>query len=81
MLIMLKTGTSYSNEAKPKCSHDIGQIIYINENRPSEQTASKSSKIEEQPDDDLSEPLWTLIWEIMIKDSLKGSHYRSSKLF
>ena len=78
---MLKTGTSYSNEAKPICSHDIRQIIYINENRPSEQTASKSSKIEEQPDDDLSEPLWTLIWEIMIKDSLKGSHYRSSKLF
>ena len=24
---MLKTGTSYSNEAKPKCSHDIGPII------------------------------------------------------
>ena len=53
MLIILKTGTSYSNETKPICSHDIGQIIYMDENRPSEETASKSSKIEEQPDEDL----------------------------
>ena len=57
MLIMLKTGISYSNEAKLKCSHDIGPIIYMNENHPSEQTASKSCKIEEHLDDDLSEPL------------------------
>ena len=64
MLIILNKGTSYSNEAKPKCRHDIGPIINMDENCPYDQTASKSCKIEELPDDVLSKPLWTLIWQI-----------------
>ena len=56
-------GTSNLNEAKQKCSHDIGPIIYMDENRPYEQTASKFCKTEELAED-LPEPLWTLIWEI-----------------